>query len=191
MTPEQATEFFKQLVEMQEKLDALKAETQTTPYVHRNDDECICDQCCCVSEDEYAEGTNEDDGPEYDSAGFTEVDRTPDSQYMVTTDIDPQDAIVRAQTITFTYDELIDFATRLTRRTVDACKEAVELATFDDNDICEVSLNWDRQIEIEINNGRIHRDIVDEIEHAADFDESSIDVDVRNVLTDMHLDSIS
>ena len=165
-----------QLMEVNEKLAELEKAIMGT-----STDEVECDGHCGCGCDE----------PEYDSAGFTEADRTPDSQYMVTTDIDPQDAIVRAQTITFTYDELIDFATRLTRRTVDACKEAVELATFDDNDICEVSLNWDRQIEIEINNGRIHRDIVDEIEHAADFDESSIDVDVRNVLTDMHLDSIS
>ena len=165
-----------QLIEVNEKLAELEKAIMGT-----STDEVECDGYCGCGCDE----------PEYDSAGFTEADRTPDSQYMVTTDIDSQDAIVRAQTITFTYDELIDFATRLTRRTVDACKEAVELATFDDNDICEVSLNWDRQIEVEINNGRIHRDIVDEIEHAADFDESSIDVDVRNVLTDMHLDSIS
>jgi hypothetical protein len=110
---------------------------------------------------------------------------------MVTTDIDPQDAIVRAQVIEFTYDDLIDFATRLTRRTVDACKKAVELTSFDDNDICEVSLNWDRQIEIEIDSDRIYRDVADEIENAVDFDESSIDDEVRDVLGDMHLDSIS
>ena len=165
-----------QLIEVNEKLAELEKAIMGT-----STDEVECDGYCGCGCDE----------PEYDSAGFTEADRTPDSQYMVTTDIDPQDAIVRAQTITFTYDELIDFATRLTRRTVDACKEAVELATFDDCDICDVSLNWDRAIEIEIDNERIHRDITDEIERAADFDESSVDVDVRNVLTDMHLDSIS
>lgn len=165
-----------QLIEVNEKLAELEKAIMGT-----STDEVECDGHCGCGCDE----------PEYDSAGFTEADRTPDSQYMVTTDIDPQDAIVRAQTITFTYDELIDFATRLTRRTVDACKEAVELATFDDSDICDVSLNWDRAIEIEIDNERIHKDITDEIERAADFDESSVDVDVRNVLTDMHLDSIS
>ena len=165
-----------QLIEVNEKLTELEKAIMGT-----STDEVECDGHCGCGCDE----------PEYDSAGFTEADRTPDSQYMVTTDIDPQDAIVRAQTITFTYDELIDFATRLTRRTVDACKEAVELATFDDCDICDVNLNWDRAIEIEIDNERIHRDITDEIERAADFDESSVDVDVRNVLTDMHLDSIS
>ena len=165
-----------QLIEVNEKLAELEKAIMGT-----STDEVECDGYCGCGCDE----------PEYDSAGFTEADRTPDSQYMVTTDIDPQDAIVRAQTITFTHDELIDFATRLTRRTVDACKEAVELATFDDCDICDVSLNWDRAIEIEIDNERIHRDITDEIERAADFDESSVDVDVRNVLTDMHLDSIS
>lgn len=146
-----------------------------------NTDEVECDGHCGCGCDE----------PEYDSAGFTEADRTPDSQYVVTTDIDPQDAIVRAQVIAFTYDELIDFATRLTRRTVDACKKAVELTSFDDSDICEVSLNWDRQIEIEIDSDRIYRDVADEIENAVDFDESSIDDEVRDVLGDMHLDSIS
>jgi hypothetical protein len=165
-----------QLMELNGKLAELEKAIMGT-----STDEVECDGHCGCGCDE----------PEYDSAGFTEADRTPDSQYEVIAEVDPQDAIVRAQTITFTYDELIDFATRLTRRTVDACKEAVELVTFDDSDICDVSLNWDRQIEVEIDNGRIHRDVVDEIEHAADFDESSIDVDVRNVLTDMHLDSIS
>lgn len=120
-----------------------------------------------------------------------EVDGVPDSQYIVTTDIDPQDAIVRAQTITFTYDELIDFATRLTKRAVDTCKEAVELVSFSDDEICDVSLNWDRAIEVEIDNDRIHRDIVDEIEGAVDFEESSVDNEVRSVLGDMHLDNIS
>lgn len=165
-----------QLIEVNEKLAELEKAIMGT-----STDEVECDGHCGCGCDE----------PEYDSAGFTEADRTPDSQYMVTTDIDPQDVIVRAQTITFTYDELIDFAARLTRRTVDACKEAVELATFDDSDICEVSLNWDRQIEVEIDNDRIHRDVTDEIERAADFDESSIDDEVRDVLGDMHLDRIS
>jgi hypothetical protein len=165
-----------QLMEVNEKLAELEKAIMGT-----STDEVECDGYCGCGCDE----------PEYDSAGFTEADRTPDSQYMVTTDIDPQDAIVRAQVIEFTYDDLIDFATRLTRRTVDACKKAVELTSFDDNDICEVSLNWDRQIEIEIDSDRIYRDVADEIENAVDFDESSIDDEVRDVLGDMHLDSIS
>jgi hypothetical protein len=175
-----------QLMELNEKLAKLEKEIMGTSTEFES---CCSGECDCGCDEPPVEV--EDEAPEFDSAGFTYEDRVVDGQYMVTTESDPQDAIVRAQTITFTYDELIDFATRLTRRTVDACKEAVELATFDDSDICDVSLNWNHTIEIEINNGRIHRDIVDEIEHAADFDESSIDVDVRNVLTDMHLDSIS
>ena len=165
-----------QLIEVNEKLAELEKAIMGT-----STDEVECDGHCGCGCDE----------PEYDSAGFTEADRTPDSQYEVTTEVDPQDAIVRAQVIAFTYDELIDFATRLTRRTVDACKKAVELTSFDDNDICEVSLNWDRQIEIEIDSDRIYRDVADEIENAVDFDESSIDDEVRDVLGDMHLDSIS
>ena len=190
MTKEQAAEFFNQLAKMQEKLDALKASTEPTPEPYCKDGVYGC-ECGC---DEYVEGTNEDVvyGCECGcEEPPVEVDEIPDSQYMVTTDIDPQDAIVRAQTITFTYDELIDFATRLTRRTVDACKEAVELATFDDCDICDVSLNWDRAIEIEIDNERIHRDITDEIDSVINLDEESVDDEVRDILGDMHLDSIS
>lgn len=181
MTKEQTEEFFNQLVKLQEQIDSLKQEAYP---------ETDCDgHCGCGCDESPVEV--EDEGPEFDSAGFSEADRTPDSQYMVTTDIDPQDTIVRAQTITFTYDELIDFATRLTRRAVDACKEAVELTTFDDSDICEVSLNWDKQIEVEIDNNRIHKDVIDEIESTINFDESSIDDEVRDVLGDMHLDRIS
>lgn len=165
-----------QLMELNEKLAELEKAIMGT-----STDEVECDGHCGCGCDE----------PEYDSAGFTEADRTPDSQYEVIAEVDPQDAIVKAQTITFTYDELIDFATRLTRRAVDACKEAVELATFDDSDICEVSLNWDRQIEVEIDNNRIHKDVIDEIECAVNFDEPSIDDEVRDVLGDMHLDRIS
>jgi hypothetical protein len=165
-----------QLMEVNEKLAELEKAIMGT-----STDEVECDGYCGCGCDE----------PEYDSAGFTEADRTPDSQYMVTTDIDPQDAIVRAQTITFTYDELIDFATRLTRRAVDTCKEAVELVSFSDDDICDVSLNWDRAIEIEIDNERIHKDVTDEIDSVINLDEESVDDEVRDILGDMHLDSIS
>lgn len=165
-----------QLMELNKKLAELEKEIMSV-----NTDEVECDGYCGCGCDE----------PEYDSAGFTEADRTPDSQYMVTTDIDPQDAIVRAQTITFTYDELIDFATRLTRRAVDTCKEAVELVSFSDDDICDVSLNWERAIEIEIDNERIHKDVADEIDSVINLDEESVDDEVRDILGDMHLDSIS
>ena len=165
-----------QLIEVNEKLAELEKAIMGT-----STDEVECDGHCGCGCDE----------PEYDSAGFTEADRTPDSQYEVTTEVDPQDAIVRAQTITFTYDELIDFATRLTRRAVDTCKEAVELVSFSDDDICEVSLNWDRAIEVEIDNERIHKDIADEIDSVINLDEESVDDEVRDILGDMHLDSIS
>ena len=165
-----------QLIEVNEKLAELEKAIMGT-----STDEVECDGYCGCGCDE----------PEYDSAGFTEADRTPDSQYMVTTDIDPQDVIVRAQTITFTYDELIDFATRLTRRAVDTCKEAVELVSFSDDDICDVSLNWDRAIEVEIDNERIHKDVADEIDSVINLDEESVDDEVRDILGDIHLDSIS
>jgi hypothetical protein len=165
-----------QLMEVNEKLAELEKAIMGT-----STDEVECDGYCGCGCDE----------PEYDSAGFTEADRTPDSQYMITTEVDPQDTIVRAQTITFTYDELIDFATRLTRRAVDTCKEAVELVSFSDDDICEVSLNWDRAIEVEIDNERIHKDIADEIDSVVNLDEESVDDEVRDILGDMHLDSIS
>lgn len=161
-----------QLMEINAKLAELETAVMgvgTSEFEPCCDDEC---ECGC------------DESP-------VEVDGAPDSQYIVTTEVDPQDAIVRAQTITFTYDELIDFATRLTRRAVDTCKEAVELASFSDDEICDVSLNWDRAIEVEIDNDRIHRDIVEEIEGAVDFEESSVDDEVRSVLGDMHLDNIS
>ena len=165
-----------QLIEVNEKLAELEKAIMGT-----STDEVECDGYCGCGCDE----------PEYDSAGFTEADRTPDSQYMVTTDIDSQDAIVRAQTITFTYDELIDFAPWLTRRAVDTCKEAVELVSFSDDDICDVSLNWDRAIEVEIDNERIHKDVADEIDSVINLDEESVDDEVRDILGDMHLDSIS
>ena len=75
---------------------------------------CGCDEPPVETEDEVGGGMRHcgddyyDEGPEFDSAGFSEADRI----------VTPQ----QTNTIVFTKKELIDFAFKLMDRTVDACK---------------------------------------------------------------------
>lgn len=85
----------------------------------------------------------------------------------------------------FTREELIDFATRLMERTATACKEAVSDIDIDANYICEVSLNGNNQIEVEIDNRVIRDTVSDEIDNTIELDNDSVEVEVDNILNDM------
>ena len=154
-----------QLMELNGKLAELEKAIMGT-----STDEVECDgHCGCGCDEPLVE--MEDEGPEFDSAGFSEADRT----------VTPQ----QANTIVFTKEELIDFAFKLMDRTVDACKEAVADTRIDVDDVVALELGYGYQIEIELNQDRLVSDIQAEIINTVDLDTDSIEVEVDNVLTEM------
>ena len=154
-----------QLMELNEKLAKLEKEIMSV-----NTDEVECDGYCGCGCDESPVEV-EDEGPEFDSAGFSEADRV----------VTPQ----QANTIVFTKAELIDFAFKLMDRTVDACKEAVADTRIDVEDVVTLELGYGYQIEMELNQDRIVDDIQAEIINTIDLDNDSIEVEVDNILTEI------
>jgi hypothetical protein len=175
-----------------------KQPSTPSPYVHRNDDdECICDQCCCVdcvSEDEYVEGTNEDNGPDPVCDGYSGCgcgcDESPvevvESAYVVTEDDK------YAGHVHLTKAELIDFATRLTERILDSVKKAVTETELNADDMVTLELNsWSNTIEMELDNGILANNINSEIEDAINLDPDSISDEIDDIFKDMYLERIS
>jgi len=154
-----------QLMELNGKLAELEKAIMGTGA-----DEVECDGHCGCGCDESPVET-EDEGPEFDSAGFSEADRV----------VTP----AQANTIVFTKEELIDFAFKLMDRTVDACKEAVADTRIDVDDVVALELGYGYQIEVELNQDRIVNDIQAEIINTIDLDNDSIEVEVDDILTDM------
>ena len=154
-----------QLMELNGKLAELEKAIMDT-----STDEVECDgHCGCGCDESPVE--IEDEGPEFDSAGFSEADRV----------VTP----AQADTIVFTKKELIDFAFKLMDRTVDACKEAVADTRIDVDDVVELELGYGYQIEVELNQDRLVSDIQAEIINTIDLDNDSIEVEVDNILTEM------
>ena len=137
-----------------EEIEAMKAQIAAL----ENNLVCGCNEC-------------EDQGPEFDSAGFSEADRV----------VTPE----QADTVVFTKEELITFAAKLMERTVQACKEAISDTEFEADYICSLELSYDNQIQVEIDN-RIIRDAVsDQIDNTIELDNDSVEVEVDNILRDM------
>ena len=154
-----------QLMELNGKLAELEKAVMGT-----STEEVECDgRCGCGCDESPVEV--EDEGPEFDSAGFSEADRV----------VTPQ----QANTIVFTKEELIKFAFKLMDRTVDACKEAVADTRIDVEDVVTLELGYGYQIEMELNQDRIVDDIQAEIINTIDLDNDTIEVEVDNVLTEM------
>jgi len=143
-----------------EEIEAMKAQIAAL----ENNLVCGCDECEC-----------EDQGPEFDSAGFSEADRV----------VTPE----QANTIVFTKEELITFAAKLMERTVQACKEAANDIEFDPEYICDLSLGYGNQIDIEIDNSAIAGAVESEINNTIELDNDSVEVEVNNILHNMLLES--
>jgi hypothetical protein len=191
MTKEQTEEFFSQLVKLQEQIEEIevmfgKQQSTPSPYVHRNgDDECICDQCCCVPED------NEPD-PVCDSLEGCGCgcDESPvevvDSQYVVTEDNK------YAGHVHLTRAEMIDFATRLTERVIASVKEAVTNMDLSADDLVTLELNgWSNVIEVELDKDTLTNNVNSEIEDAVNLDPDSISDEIDDIFGDMYLERIS
>ena len=167
-----------QLMELNEKLAKLEKEIMSV-----NTDEVECDGHCGCGCDEPPV---EDDGPEFDSAGFSEADRVVDSQYVVTEDEK------YAGHVHLTRVELIDFATRLTERVLDSVKKAVTDMELNVDDLVTLELNsWSNTIEVELDNNTLANNVNSEIEDAVNLDADSISDEIDDIFGDMYLERIS
>ena len=177
MTKEQAAEFFNQLVKLQEQIDSLKQEAYPS--------EAECDGVCGCGCDESPVEV-EDEGPEFDSAGFSEADRIEDSQYVVTEDDK------YAGHVHLTRAEMIDFATRLTERVIESIKKAVTDMELNADDLVTLELNnWSNVIEVELDNNTLSNNVNSEIEDAINLDPDSISDEIDDIFGDMYLERIS
>ena len=167
-----------QLMEVNEKLAELEKAIMGT-----STDEVECDGHCGCGCDEPPV---EDDGPEFDSAGFSEADRVEDSQYVVTED----EKYVGH--VHLTRVELIDFATRLTERVLDSVKKAVTDMDLNADDLVTLELNnWSNTIEVELDNNTLANNVNSEIEDAVNLDADSISDEIDDIFGDMYLERIS
>ena len=148
-----------------------------------NTDEVECDGHCGCGCDEPPV---EDEGPEFDIAGFSEADRVIDSQYVVTED----EKYVGH--VHLTRVELIDFATRLTERVLDSVKKAVTDMDLNADDLVTLELNgWSNTIEVELDNNTLANNVNSEIEDAVNLDADSISDEIDDIFGDMYLERIS
>ena len=102
----------------------------------------------------------------------------------------PQSAITaeEANVIVFTKDELITFATHLTERIIDKCKEAATDANMNPDNIVDLSMGYGYQIEVELDTDVIARSVHEEIDAVVDTDSDSINDEVNSILDSMDMD---
>jgi len=166
-----------QLMELKDKISAIEIAVCG---------ETICDdgQCGCGCNEPPVEV--EDEGPEFDSAGFSKEDRVVDGQYMVTEDNK------YVGHVHLTRAEMIDFATKLAERIIDKCKEAVSNMDLSADDLVTLELNsWSNVIEVELNDNTLAYNINSEIEDAIDLDPDSVSDEIDDIFGDMYLERIS
>jgi hypothetical protein len=101
----------------------------------------------------------------------------------------PQSAITaeEANVIVFTKDELITFATHLTERIIDKCKEAATDANMNPDNIVDLSMGYCNTIEVELDTDTIARSIHEEIDAVVDTDSDSINDEINSILNDMDM----
>ena len=166
-----------QLMELKDKISAIEIAVCG---------ETICNDgaCGCGCDEPPVEVV--DEGPEFDSAGFSEVDRTVDSQYVVTEDNK------YVGHVHLTRVELIDFSTRLTERVIDSVKKAVTDMELNADDLVTLELNnWSNTIEVELDNNTLANNVNSEIEDAVNLDADSISDEIDDIFGDMYLERIS
>ena len=166
-----------QLMELKDKISAIEIAVCG---------ETICGDgaCGCGCDEPPVEVV--DEGPEFDSAGFSEADRTMDNQYVVTQDDK------YAGHVHLTRAELIDFSTRLTERVIESIKKAVTDMDLSADDLVTLELNsWSNVIEVELDNGTLANNVNSEIEDAINLDPDSISDEIDDIFGDMYLERIS
>jgi hypothetical protein len=90
---------------------------------------------------------------------------------------------------TFTEEQVVEITTELANRIVIACKEAVENACFDDDSLVNLELNYNNQIEINLNDDSIKEVFKSEIDDFVNIDTDSIAVEVDNIIEHLSIES--
>jgi hypothetical protein len=166
-----------QLMELKDKINAIEIAVCG---------ETICSDGACGCGCDEPPVEVEDEGPEFDSAGFSKEDRVVDGQYMVTEDDK------YAGHVHLTKAEMIDFATRLTERVIDSIKKAVTDMELNADDLVTLELNnWSNVIEVELDNNTLSNNVNSEIEDAVCLDVDSISDEIDDIFGDMYLERIS
>lgn len=166
-----------QLMELKDKISAIEIAVC-------GDTTCEDAACGCGCDESPVEV--EDEGPEFDSAGFSKEDRVMDGQYMVTEDNK------YVGHVHLTRAEMIDFTTRLTERVLDSVKKAVTDMELNADDVVEIELNsWSKTIEVELDNNTLANNVNSEIEDAINLDPDSISDEIDDIFGDMYLERIS
>jgi hypothetical protein len=166
-----------QLMELNDKLGKIENAVFGETICGNGNCGCGCDESPVEVEDE---------GPEFDSAGFSEADRIEDSQYVVTEDNK------YVGHVHLTRAEMIDFATKLTERVIESIKEAVSNMDLSADDLVTLELNsWSNVIEVELNTNTLAYNINSEIEDAVNLDPDSISDEIDDIFGDMYLERIS
>lgn len=142
-----------QLIEVQNQLDALKLQVQPESTTFTT---CCNDVCTC------------DEGPEFDSAGFSAADRESEPK------------------IEFTRDQLLTFATKLAERVIDKCKEAVTDTNLEADSLVDLSMGYGFQIDVDLDTDAIVRNIHDEIDETIVLDVDSVEDEVKDILDEMN-----
>ena len=128
----------------------------------------------------------EDQGPEFDSAGFTEADRLEDEDggglrhcgddYY--SEADPNGEYI------FTKAQLLDFAGQLMDRTKAAIKKAINegISNIPD-DVVSLEINsFSRVIEVEIDYGSINDEVMSCVDSTVELDSDTIEDEMNSVL---------
>ena len=166
-----------QLMELKDKISAIEIAVCG---------ETICSDGACGCGCDESPVEVEDEGPEFDSAGFSEADRIEDSQYVVTEDNK------YVGHVHLTRAEMIDFVTKLTERVIESIKEAVSNMDLSADDLVTLELNsWSNVIEVELNTNTLAYNINSEIEDAVNLDPDSISDEIDDIFGDMYLERIS
>ena len=152
-----------QLMELKDKISAIEVAVCG---------ETICSDGACGCGCDESPVEVEDEGPEFDSAGFSIEDREVSAE--------------EAQMIVFTREELITFAAELADRVISKCKEAVTDTNIDADDVVELSMGYGYQIEMELDQDSIVRSIHDEIDNTIETDNDSIEDEVNDILRTMN-----
>jgi hypothetical protein len=156
-----------QLMELNDKLGKIENAVFGETICGNGNCGCGCDESPVEVEDE---------GPEFDSAGFSEADRIEDSQYVVTEDNK------YVGHVHLTRAEMIDFATKLTERVIESIKEAVSNMDLSADDLVTLELNsWSNVIEVELNTNTLAYNINSEIEDAVNLDPDSISDEIDDI----------
>jgi len=146
-----------QLMEIQDKLDALKAQSAEFEPCCNGECECDTEEQIILTRGEVVEAPQEVSAEE-------------------------------TATIVFTKDQLITFATHLTERIMDKCKEAVTDTNLDVDNVVDLSMGYGHQIEVELDTDAIARSIHDEIDGVVETDPVSVNDEINSILNDMDMD---